>query len=355
MTVREMHIEIGQSLQKVAANKTRKFLSEEVDWVLNKIQDRFIQQALRPIPEQPQKYRFADQIRQDMLRYITVTGKTLEAIRKDDVSVQCFLPHDYQFLLSDVSQMANLCNGTIARTEADEFRYYNTLKLSKSNLPSGPYYVSNNSIQVGPVLLNIPGDLGDFNSYAGFNRKEDVTFLKDWILTKLWKAGVEIYWEKYGPFYHQNCFIVPGDLPIPFTLRWDDTDVSIVDSIRYKATVQSAEIAATISTDNRLLTSYDVSNTYTPYYASNIKSPVSELSSNVLSVYQDNSCTVRAVKISYVRKAQIISLSLGSDCELAEPFHQTICDLSVEYLKGVMEDKEGSLLKKQDIETRVHI
>jgi len=37
MTIREMHIEIEQATQQVAANRGRKWYPEEIDWVLNKI------------------------------------------------------------------------------------------------------------------------------------------------------------------------------------------------------------------------------------------------------------------------------------------------------------------------------
>ena len=43
-----MHIEVNQSLQKMAANKTLKFQPSEIDWVLNKMQLRFVENLLRP-------------------------------------------------------------------------------------------------------------------------------------------------------------------------------------------------------------------------------------------------------------------------------------------------------------------
>lgn len=49
MNIKAFHIELNQSLQKIAANTTRKFLSEELDWVINKMQDRFIQNKLQPM------------------------------------------------------------------------------------------------------------------------------------------------------------------------------------------------------------------------------------------------------------------------------------------------------------------
>lgn len=354
MNVRDMHIEINQSLQQVAANRTRKYLSEEIDWVLNKQQDRFIQSCLRPVNmSQPElmKFRFADQIRADALRYLLVVNKELECTKKDASCVQAILPPDYQYLMTDASNMVNLCGDT--RTEDTETRLFHTLQLSKSSLPAGPYYLTGNTIQVGAVILQIPGSLPMYNTYQGYTTKEDVVFLKEWILAQLWKQGVEVYWEKFGSFYRPNCFIFPGAQPNPLTITWDSVNSTLVNSESYDVVVQSRSSTATVTTDNRLLSPYDVTSIYTPYYAPSIKSPASELSGNSLIVYQDENTTVKSVFISYIRKPQPISLSLDSSCEIAEQFHQTICDLSTEYILGQLKDQTGKQAKTQDNETRI--
>lgn len=366
MTVREMHIEINQSLQKVAANLTRKYLSPEIDWVLNKIQNRFIQQCLRPVSladPSLQKFRFADQIRTDALKNLTVTGKTITAweIPTYTDRVSCFLPADYMFLMADVSNMYNLCGAT-AITTANK-TWFKTLELSQSPLTSGPYYTSGNSITVDTTSINIPASLPTFNTYTGFNKKEDVVFLKDYIIYKFRELGIPVYWERYGNIYRPNKFIIPTGLgtvapSLTLTLVWDNTAVTS-SADEYidinELTLPPSRTASTYTTDNRLTSNYDISSIYTPYYGPSIKSPVSELSDHVLYVYHDNNTIVNSVTISYIRKPRPISLSLGLDCEVSSAFHQTICDLAVEYIKGQQEDGQGVEIKKQDNITRVII
>ena len=90
------------------------------------------------------------------------------------------------------------------------------------------------------------------------------------------------------------------------------------------------------------------------HYKSSHYSPISELEGSNLIIHRDNSFTVTGVGISYIRNPQPISLSLNSDCELAgEATHQAICDLATEYLKGTVQNPEGTQIKKVDIAERV--
>ena len=292
MTVREMHIEINQSLQKVAANLTRKYLSPEIDWVLNKIQNRFIQQCLRPISMNDpalSKFRFADQIRTDAMKNLIVTGKTIDAweIPTYTDRVACFLPPDYLYLMADVSNMYNLC-GQQQTATTNKF-WYKTLELSQSTLTSAPYYSSGNAITVGTTSISIPAALPAFNTFTGYNKKEDVVFLKDFIIYKFRELGVPVYWERYGSIYKPNKFIIPNGYGVVapsliVSLIWDSIPVtnSADEYIYVNILTPPASITNTYTTDNRLTSNYDISSIYTPYYGPSIKSPVSELSDHVL-------------------------------------------------------------------------
>ena len=107
---------------------------------------------------------------------------------------------------------------------------------------------------------------------------------------------------------------------------------------------------------NRLESSENVQNLLgTSFYTTSVHSPISELSGNLLYIYYDNSFTVNSCEITYIRKPRILSLFLGSDCELAPEFHPTICDMATEYIKGRLENAQGQQLVERDNETRVII
>jgi hypothetical protein len=250
--------------------------------------------------------------------------------------------------------MYNLCGALQVTTLLT--KSFTTLELSQSSAGSGPYYVTGNSITIGTTTINIPAGLPTFNTYTGYNKKEDVVFLKDFIIYKFRELGIDVYWERYGNFYRPNKFIIPNN--VSTTLLWDSIAVtsSAVETFNINSlTLPTGVPAVTYTTDNRLTSNYDISSIYTPYYGPSIKSPVSELSDHILYVYHDNNTIVNSVNISYIRKPKPISLSLGLDCEISSAFHQTICDLSVEYIKGQQEDGTGVEIKKQDNNTRVII
>jgi hypothetical protein len=353
MTTRELHIEINQSLQKVAANLTRKFLSEEIDWVLNKVQHRFIQQCLRPVQfngNNTGQFRYADQLRTDALKNLVVSGKEVTAYKDSDKRIRVYLPDNYMYMLADASNMVNLCGET--RVETSTPKTITTLKLSKSTLSIAPYYATG-VLNFNGTTFTIPTDLNIFNSYTGYVKKEDVNFLKDWLLYQMQAQGINVYWEYFGDLYRPNCFIFDETITT-LTLTWDSVAVTSTTSEVLNLVSQSTALSTTHTADNRLTSSYDIPSLQnSPFYVTSRNTPISELSNKLLYVYQDENTTVKSVNLSYIRTPQPISLSLATNCELDERFHQSICDLVVEYIKGQMEDPQGFQLKQQDNNTRV--
>lgn len=350
MTAREMHIEVNQSLQKVAANTTRKFLNEEIDWVLNKMQDRFIQLSLIPklnSQGRPTGAFTVNQLRQDALRNITVTGKEIVTDITDNRKCKAILPADYSFLLADQSLILTNCGSDKQNTT--------NVNLLLIKLPahtgSGPYF-TDLVITIGTTSLSIPTDLDLYHSYTSLKKKEDISLLVPYILYRLRKAGVQAYWERYGSTYEQNTIIVPNGTTS--TLSYSGVLITGNTSTKSVSTKTSGIVSTGIKSANRLEESAKIFELLqTSFYKPTIQSPISELESNILSVHTDTSFIVTKVILNYIRKPKPISLILGSNCEIAEEFHQTICDLTVEYLKGRTEHPEGLSLISNDIENRV--
>lgn len=355
MNALEMHIEVNQSLQKVSANLTRKFLTEEIDWVLTKIQDRFIRTCIRPVDlnKHTGRYTFVDQLRADSLKNL-VTYVKLPAY--GDVSwdkkQKVILPKDYQYLLSDKSNISLICNRTLQQNST--VVPLTKLALKETSAINPPYYIGTaTSVTIGSTTLNIPADLGLFNTYTGFQKKQDLTLLVPFILNYFWKAGVEVYWERYAEVYKQNTFIIPNSLGQ--AMVWDNVAVTSVTTENYTQVTIDRSGEEDLQVDNRLMASEDIPTyTSTPFFKSSSKGIISEMGPGVLYVYRDENCTVNSVIISYIRKPQPISLLLGSNCELSESTHQTICDLAVEYLKKTIEDPQWQI-KTQDVEQRIII
>ena len=65
-------------------------------------------------------------------------------------------------------------------------------------------------------------------------------------------------------------------------------------------------------------------------------SPISAVSGNQIKVYHDGKFIISKLRVSYVRKPAKISLLLNQNCDIAEEFHQEICDRAVLYIKELI-------------------
>lgn len=352
MTVHDQHIEFNQSLQQVAANKTLKYLPQEVDWILNKMQDRFIQLRMKPkVSERgiPTGGFEVSQLDSDAIRTIIVSSYDLTPyIDQDGRRYRCFLPPDYSYLLSDWSYTTPTC-GTSPTVKTNTM-YITALRQDQS-IKTAPQYYTNLQIQLGPNLVTIPSDLPYGNKYNGYEAIRDIDFIRKYISLK-----GQWYWERFDNLYYPNYYIFPttnpqSSLPPFISIDGNTTMVTKISSYALSTHPNTGAYY-----DNRLSATSNISGMVsTPFIKSSYYSPISELSNGILYVYNDNSFTISNVGIAYVRKPQPISLYLGTNCELPEEFHQNICDLAVEYVKGRLNDLPGYQQTKADNDTRVMI
>ena len=359
MTVREFHIEIDQSTQLVAANRSRRWYPEEKDWVLNKIQERFIRSKLRPKKDAQGNLTGGFQLDQaggDDIRGLVVTNHPLVPYIVDSEKYKCFLPPDYSYLLSDGSRTKLICDSTVAETTANHTHTRSMLKLEQAPVTGGPYYAEL-VVDMPDKTVTIPDDLPSFNSHVGYTEKADISFLTPWIL---WKSGTW-YWERYDELYKPGWFIqvqntTPGTVP---AITVDGVGIGDIDGADFSDPVVNTKIysyhTATGKLVNNRLSPTDILRNLrqSRYFGTAHYSPLSELTGDLLLVYRDDNFIVSGVEISYIRKPQPISLSLNTDCELPEGVHRLICDYAVEYLQGRAKDLQGVQMSEADLIKRV--
>lgn len=355
MNAREMHIDVKQSLSQVGANRTRSFEPEELDLALNKIQNRFIQGCLKPRADGSGGFEL-DQLSTDKIRTLLRTVSLTPYMKASDKTRYiCYLPSDYQNLISDWSFTKMYCDGDDAPVETTVTLYIRSLRQDTTAKGSANYYETMIVILNGKTV-SLAADVPYFNTYTGFKSKEDIAFLKDFITLKgRW------YWEVFGEdtSYPGRYIAVSESTITDQALTIDGT--AVVSVTTSQDTIALIKHAAQGSrTKNRLVGSdqaIDMSGV--AFYESTHYSPISELGRGVLYIHRKESgignFTVSGVGITYVKKPQPISVSLNTTCELPETFHQTICDLTVEYLKGRLENEKGTVLAENDIQKRVVI
>lgn len=343
MTVYEMHIELEQGLGQVAAARGRKYLPEEKDFYLNKVQNRFIQNCLKARNNGGFEINQTDV---DKIQTLIVSNlSVVPYIVPGKNRYKCYLPYDYQYLLSDYSETLPISPDDMAA--ADGMLYMDAIRQQRSTLTSPPYYAVTLATIKGTQVW-LPNDLPYGQSYVGFPMKEDIQFISPYIALKgRW------YWERAGEYSYPGHYI-----RLSSTAGSGDTKVVVdgVESLNIISSTQAVTHHHTVNGDkvtNRLTASDRVHELGIPFYRTSVYSPISELSGGLLYVYNDNSFTVTSAGISYIRKPQPISLSLNTGSELPEQFHPVLCDLVIEHLKGKVENQVGMAIAERDIEKRV--
>ena len=348
MNVKEMHIQVEQGTQQVAANRARRFLPEEIDLVLNKIQDRFILSCLRPREDGSGGFEL-DQAKAGFIRALVTNTRTpLPAYIDTDERYKVHLPSNYRHLLADWSYTTDLC-GAAMPAASSITQYITRLEFPVSTNSGAPYY-EDITLQMPDVAVTIPDDLAPGNEYEGYQELQDKQWITPWIL---WKANI-LYWEKFDGFYYPANFIAVktsayvGAVAIDVDGDVNTDEVVVTRSLQYHAGSGTRH-------NNRLVSSDKIpSLNESRFWKSSHFSPISELEGENLIIHRANSFIVTGVGLSYIRNPRPISLSLDSDCELAgTDTHQIICDLAIEYIKNTAQNVEGTQLKQADIAQRV--
>lgn len=343
MDVKSQHIEVLQSLNQIGANRNGKYQSDQIDWVLNKMQDRFIRSCLK---DKTGGGFELDQVKSDDISNLVVSNVGLNAYLDGTNRYKTFLPPNYQYLLSDYSTTKNLC-GTETAVVLPKTLYLDAIRQTRSAKGSAKYYVTNTVLIKGTTVAITDFPYG--YSYTGFNSVEDFIFLVPHIA----KMG-GWYWEKVaGNIYPQQYVRLSetaGSGTSKITVDGTDYTNGTIDTLSLQVHTNTGTAHV-----NRLTPSNLIPSLNTPFYKSSYYSPISELNSNVLYIYRDSSFTVSVVTVSYIRKPQPISLSLNTSSELSSSACQIICDLSVEYIKGVLENVDGVKIKNNDMDRRVTI
>ena len=133
MTVQEMHYAVDQGLQKVASSVYDYFLPEEVDFWLNRAQERFIKQRLYKATD-PKKVGFEGNVkRMDDLRLLITVDFTDGVTPDDSVDFINFdLPIDYMFLVNArVTMHVNHCGEQVDTADPEVTRDLRVVEQDK--------------------------------------------------------------------------------------------------------------------------------------------------------------------------------------------------------------------------------
>lgn len=333
-----MHIEVATATQKLAGNKTRKLFPQEIDWLLNKNMQRFVQSRVTPKKDGSGGYEI-DAFNTDAIRMLMRTGVEIPAYIADARRYKSVLPGDYDYMISDeaVIKQPGVAEVPVKSTITEHLLL---ISINKSTLVNGPWYNSVTLTLNGGVAFNIQGYAAANNStFTGFNSSDEIYEVTSAMMGVLAGIGWRAYWEYYGTLYLPRTLIIA-------TGAVTATGSILIDGVTRAGVQQTITLQANDYPDqptrdqtNRLTASHLVDNLReVAFYRTQPESPLSTLSGNLLHVYANETFIVTSTRLSYVRKPRRISLILGQDCELAPSVHQLVCDLTVEYYKNIIAD-----------------
>jgi hypothetical protein len=355
----EMHIEVLQGLQKVAAYTDDMFSPEEIDLHLTKQQNRLVEEIVNK--------KFEDvQVGLDYIKPLIVKNNALQVFipqtadaMYESSMVYAILPPEYLHLITDRSGVVTSNNTTVC-SDLTGYKTNNTFLSNYTEyiaavpmftplVTQAPYYYKFTmtlTVAGNPVSIVVPQGLWNIKSA---NSSFSIT---NYVMENFRFNNVKIYWESYrGVFYPNSFVLVTSDATITqvsISCTKSESDVSnggsAVSNFNagtvYKVPNYAAIPGYQLSYTSNQLTEND--DLYTqnanPFYKSNQASPKSVLASNYLMIYESKSFLISKALIDYVRIPRQISLSLNQISELGGNGPSVVVDRTIEYLKLAIEN-----------------
>jgi hypothetical protein len=366
MNVQQMHLAIQQGVDKINSLQADMLLREEIDIELNKSQIRFINTKYG----KNNKYREGfeqSQKRIDDLRTLVREHEapvTFKEQYSSEYWIDTFtLPSDYMYLVNQRSHVwTNNCKAVGWNLEYPEPINYFTLDFS--------IFVCNNNTEfVDKIVMyesaqdaldgSLTGTANFWNSPGGFNFPADVDAVRDNILATV-PSGFSVYWEEFGELSHPGEFIIVVDPTIHSWFQWDGSIGTVSHMVGLNTVGEHVSNATPLFSDvafdskrvainatdrvpvvNRFSQQDDIFTLLDdPFNTTKHTSPLSTIRGNFIDVYASAIFIIDTVKITYIRKPRVISLSLGIGCELPEHSHQEIVDMTVSsILEGISDPR----------------
>jgi len=398
MNVTQMHLAVQLGVDKINSLQADMLLSEELDIELNKSMVRFIN--LKYGKNNIYNKGFEEsQKRVDDLRTL-VTEYSATTAYKEQYSnkfwVDTFtLPSNYLYLVNQRSKvLIDNCDPIAFSIEAEDVQYYFVIPFSNFY---GPYGLNGQDVFIRKlrmvadtsnptlgdvVMLNLQPGLFGFGINqmdTMFSYPADVVALQNEIQNPAnWNPGFEFYWETLGNVNYPDSFIVTVDINLH---PWLNTDSSITNTVSGVNNITTAvgnfassalgladpqnssanavfndgtTLQAKRVTDKPTLTDDMVFNKFIqhddiaklledPFNTTKHTSPLTTIRNKNIDIYTSDIFIIDALKITYLRKPQEISLSLGISCELPIHSHQEIVDMTVSsILEGISDPRYKS-------------
>lgn len=335
MTAQEMLIEVNTSLQAIGASKTRKFYPQEIEWYLNKMVNRFVQDSVRRKESQTSGGGYSvkdvdittfeiDELYRDAIRNLIAEQYLPINYDPSGTSGVIYLPANYSYL-TDLGGSVDKCSPfkSITLTSKDYQIIGVPMPVNSVVSSPGPYF-ANLTITINSVVVYSRTGGYDYNS--SFQ-----------VIEEICNTVPNIAQNVVGPYKKMGYLL----LMLPKPTSGNNSLVIAYDAVTLTSTVLNTvtakETGAAIIPANTPVRSlrdnigYNSNNT--PYYKSSNESLTTSVQGSLIQINTATNFIVNGMWIGYIRKPGRISVSLNNTSDIAPDYHNQICDMTVQHIR----------------------
>ena len=369
-----MHISLRQTVDRINSQRADQLLSEELDLELNRAMQRFINQRYGKNNVYQEGFE-ESQKRIDELRTLLVeyeSGVTFKEILKpDSIFVDQFqLPANYMYLVNQRSKIfvdncRTIYYNLIANQDINYFtftfddfmvngnEFVDSIRMEDGNVPP----------TISPTVWSASTDLTT-SGYTPGAYPQYINEVRADLLNNP-QPGFEIYWESYGPLSIPNNFIVIVDIDgTGGFFNWDasngnttplvsiDTLNNPVASVSPRFEDRSNNLVRVPDgnfTEDTVLNKFSQQDDIfrlldDPFNSTTHTSPLTTIRGGFIDIYTNAIFITSSIKITYLRKPQLIKLSLGYNCELPDHTHEEVIAMAA---SSILEESSDPRYKTQ--------
>lgn len=346
MTVKEMHVDVQDQVQRLSANRNRKLMPQQIDWALNRAQTMLIESAVEAVSG-------SGRVRVKPNKGVVVSGLLSGRVVKPAGWINdryvTLLPPDFWWMLDDSSGVCQLCKGDVKTTTYEAFNL-NYVKFPYSTLTTPGYYKTLELTYNNSPLFNLSEQMAARQiTWDGVDDVEEHFYIRDFLIRFLQGQGIEVYWERWHSIYKPYTLIfVSTEDAVPIVLNVDGEEYTN-ESAPFTVEFHNGPRKSVISPNTMIAADKGFATEATPYFRSSYISPVSELSAGALHTYGSESYIVCNTHLNYIRKPRMISLILGTDCELSPSVHQELCNRTATMILNRIKTDDWKEVTEQNI------
>lgn len=346
MTVQEMHNQVRMGLQSIDASRFDDFLSEEIDIVLNNAQIRWVKQVYDNIsPEKPDGFEVNEKRIAQLSSLVTytppLTPKALAQFSTTTNVKYVDQPENLLYQVGTLFQYRYIKGDGVLQKVLVGPKAQHVVKLDLQNFID---QVSNfDNVQLNVVTATSTTQIIRNKVPSNVSVQDKASFI-GWLMARTSNANtylhlsdlnLEIYYERYREEYISEglIFVCPDTV-----LSIEITNGVITESGAASAVFNSADytISSNATTEGlgtgKFYTHDDIEDALTHSF----KKPslkygrfLYTIKNRKAVLYDNGDFNVSKVILKFIRKPNIISLSLKQDCELPSYTHDEIVQMAV--------------------------